>query len=234
MTDTVRRARKSYASYDLYISKVRKQVHPDEQMSSTAMKVMNDILSEVFDTLHTAMDSVMKSTPNKKTLTHKEAQTAVKLTFTGELAKHAVSEGAKAVTRFEASAPAKKAAGAKATRAKAKSRTDRAGLMFSVGRVDSALRKIHKHRVSPSCSVFMAAALEYICAEILELAGNAARDNKSVRITPRYITLAVRGDEELDVLVKSTIGMGGVIPHIAKVLLPKKAAAAAAPAKKKK
>ena len=210
------------------------------------MKVMNDILSDVFDTLHTAMDSVMKSTPNKKTLTHKEAQTAVRLTFTGELAKHAVSEGAKAVTKFEAStpakkAPAKKAAGAKATRAKAKSRTDRAGLMFSVGRVDSALRKIHKHRVSPSCSVFTAAALEYICAEILELAGNAASDNKSVRITPRYITLAVRSDLELDVLVKSTIGMGGVIPHIAKVLLPKQAAApaapaaaAAAPAKKKK
>jgi len=66
--------------------------------------------------------------------------------------------------------------------------------------------------------------LEYLCAEILELAGNAARDNKKTRIIPRHITLAVKNDEELNKLLGNvTIAAGGVLPNIHAVLLPKKA-----------
>ena len=71
--------------------------------------------------------------------------------------------------------------------------------------------------------VYMAAVLEYLCAEILELAGNAARDNKKSRIIPRHIQLAVRNDEELNKLMGGvTIAAGGVLPNIHAVLLPKK------------
>jgi len=70
----------------------------------------------------------------------------------------------------------------------------------------------------------IAAVLEYLCAEILELAGNAARDNKKSRIIPRHITLAVKNDEELNKLLGDvTIAQGGVLPNIHAVLLPKKA-----------
>ena len=109
-------------------------------------------------------------------------------------------------------------------RAKAKSRSSRAGLQFPVGRVHRLLRKgNYAERVGAGAPVYMAAVLEYLTAEILELAGNAARDNKKTRIIPRHLQLAIRNDEELNKLLgRVTIAQGGVLPNIQAVLLPKK------------
>ena len=104
------------------------------------------------------------------------------------------------------------------------SRSANAGLQFPVGRVHPYL-KVGKYatRVGAGAPVYMAAVLEYLCAEVLELAGNASRDNKKTRIVPRHIQLAVRNDEELSKLLGAvTIANGGVLPNIHQVLLPKK------------
>jgi histone H2A len=100
----------------------------------------------------------------------------------------------------------------------------KAGLQFPVGRIGRYLRNgKYATRMGAGAPVYLAAVLEYLCAEILELAGNAARDNKKSRIVPRHITLAVKNDEELNKLLGGvTIAAGGVLPNIHAVLLPKK------------
>jgi histone H2A len=100
----------------------------------------------------------------------------------------------------------------------------KAGLQFPVGRIGRYLRQgKYATRMGAGAPVYLAAVLEYLCAEILELAGNAARDNKKARIVPRHITLAVKNDEELNKLLGGvTIASGGVLPNIHAVLLPKK------------
>ena len=107
---------------------------------------------------------------------------------------------------------------------KSTSRSAKAGLQFPVGRVGRYLKKGgYSKRVGGGAPVYMAAVLEYLCAEILELAGNAARDHKKTRIIPRHIQLAVRNDEELNRLLGGvTIASGGVLPNIHSVLMPKK------------
>ncbi|KAG2645922.1 hypothetical protein PVAP13_2KG466800 [Panicum virgatum] len=90
-----------------------------------------------------------------------------------------------------------KAIGAGAAK-KATSRSSKAGLQFPVGRIARFLKAgKYAERVGAGAPVYLAAVLEYLAAEVLELAGNAARDNKKTRIVPRHIQLAVRNDEEL-------------------------------------
>eukprot|EP01006_Ploeotia_vitrea_P057287 TRINITY_DN68164_c2_g1_i1.p1 TRINITY_DN68164_c2_g1~~TRINITY_DN68164_c2_g1_i1.p1 ORF type:complete len:131 (-),score=13.55 TRINITY_DN68164_c2_g1_i1:55-447(-) len=106
---------------------------------------------------------------------------------------------------------------------KSTSRSAKAGLQFPVGRVGRYLKKgRYAARVGGGAPVYLAAIMEYLTAEVLELAGNAARDNKKSRIIPRHVQLAVRNDEELNKLFGNvTIANGGVLPNIHTVLLPK-------------
>ncbi|GAA5906110.1 hypothetical protein JCM6882_003562 [Rhodosporidiobolus microsporus] len=105
---------------------------------------------------------------------------------------------------------------------------------FPVARVRKYLKRGHyAQRVGKASAVYLAAVLEYLVAEVLELAGNAARDNKKKRIIPRHLQLAIRNDDELNRLLASvTLSQGGVLPHIHHELLPQKTPKS--PSKKKK
>nr|XP_043628633.1 histone H2B.3 [Erigeron canadensis] len=97
-----KRSKKSVETYKIYIFKVLKQVHPDIGISSKAMGIMNSFINDIFEKL--AQESSRLARYNKKpTITSREIQTAVRLVLPGELAKHAVSEGTKAVTKFTSS-----------------------------------------------------------------------------------------------------------------------------------
>ncbi|EDO48398.1 predicted protein [Nematostella vectensis] len=89
-------------SYSIYIYKVLKQVHPDTGISSKAMVIMNSFVNDIFERI--AGEASRLAHYNKKsTITSREIQTAVRLLLPGELAKHAVSEGTKAVTKYTSS-----------------------------------------------------------------------------------------------------------------------------------
>ncbi|KAH8829026.1 histone H2A [Flagelloscypha sp. PMI_526] len=118
-----------------------------------------------------------------------------------------------------------KSSGGKAgAESKTQSRSAKAGLQFPVGRIHRHLKRgNYAQRVGAGAPVYLAAVLEYLAAEILELAGNAARDNKKQRIVPRHLQLAIRNDEELNKLLGTVvISQGGVVPHIEAQLLPSK------------
>ena len=105
-----------------------------------------------------------------------------------------------------------------------KSRSAKAGLTFPVGRIGRFLKKGRfAKQVGAGAPVYVAAILEYLTAELLERAGEAANDNKKTRISPRHIQLAVKNDEEFNkVLGKATIASGGVVPNVHSALIKSK------------
>ncbi|KAM0948246.1 putative transcription factor Hap3/NF-YB family [Dioscorea sansibarensis] len=97
-----KKIKKGSETYKIYIFKVLKQVHPDIGISSKAMGIMNSFINDIFEKL--AQEASRLARYNKKpTITSREIQTSVRLVLPGELAKHAVSEGTKAVTKFTSS-----------------------------------------------------------------------------------------------------------------------------------
>lgn len=107
-----------------------------------------------------------------------------------------------------------------------KSRSDRAGVTFPVGRIHKELKKgRYANRIGAGAPVYLAGVLDYLVSEVTEIAGQAAKDNNKKRITPRHLTLAIRKDDELDELLSDvTIAHGGVMPSIHASLLPEASA----------
>lgn len=124
--------------------------------------------------------------------------------------------------------PSKKAGKSAGKGGKSRSQSTKAGLVFPVGRIGSLLRRgRYAKRVSAAAAVYLAAVLEYLVAETLELAGKVKSSNN--RITPRRLTMAVRHDADLSALLKDvTLSRGGIVPNVHKALEKKQKKAKAA------
>lgn len=219
------------ANFNTYIYRVLKQVHPDSGMSGDGLSEMNNLIRISLKKITNSINQLMMNSKGRKTISSREVQSATRLSFPGEMAKHAIAEATKAVVKYNSyvGGTARDAQG----RARPVSRGARAGLQFPVTRIETIMMELAiVNRKSAGSAVYLAAVLEYLCAEVLELAGNAARDNKKVRITPRHIKLAILNDEELTRFFKGVIMSGGVLPNINSALLKGKDEEEKAPRKK--
>eukprot|EP00919_Chromeraceae_sp_WS-2016_P009176 GHVR01021575.1.p1 GENE.GHVR01021575.1~~GHVR01021575.1.p1 ORF type:complete len:124 (+),score=13.47 GHVR01021575.1:73-444(+) len=97
--DGKKRRHKRTESFGIYIYKVLKQVHPDTGISKKSMSIMNSFVNDTFEKIAVEAGKLCKYT-KKETLSSREVQSAIRLVLPGELAKHAISEGTKAVTKF--------------------------------------------------------------------------------------------------------------------------------------
>lgn len=194
-------------NFDVYIKRVLADITvalgKKKRMSKNALYQLNQLVNllgkAIVEKAHFLNSKELQSR-SKKTISSREIQSAIRLIFPGELAKHAVSSGIKAVTKFatiiDSSNPNEKR----------QPMQEKAGLKFSVSRTSKFFKK-YNTRVGKSAPVYLTAVLEYIIAELLDLCKDI--------ISSRKLKLAIENDDELKSLCKTLcfdIADGGVVP----------------------
>ena len=211
-------------NFNIGIKRVLKQVHPENSITKDALDQLNFFLNTCVVDLTNLINVLIKKNKRRRSqsvysknnhiITEKDLTSAVKILLPSELSKHAIHEGNKAVNKLEAE---KKGVYREIDRLGGKKRKEiKSGLVFPVAKVEKLIRENTKQKLSSGVSVFMTAVIEYLCAEILELSGNIARDLRTIRITPRNMFFAIDTDDELSKLLEKLKFKftGGVMPHI--------------------
>ena len=208
--------KKDTDSYKSYIKKVQKNVHPDMHTSDPALLVVNDLATHVFTTIK---DEAIKLTRMKgdKTVNSKALECAVKLSMAPLLAKHAIEKAHAAVELFKTSTEEQQE-GERHTHA------EKAGLTFPVGRVRRHLKENLSERTTLDAPVFLAAVMEYVIADLLDLACKNATSRKRKTVDPRSVHESIRNDKDLARLFANA----AILPHLLSKKHKKKAKAPSA------
>lgn len=193
-------------NYNTGIPKVLKIVHPDAQLSKSALLLLNDMIIRLAYKLITSSNKILKSV-NKKLLSINDISTVVKILLGDQLAKIAIEEGTKAVNIYKK---------ARKNNKKNMAKENYASLYFKISTTHILIKKYitNGNSVFEDATVFLTGVLEYMALEILELSGNRARDNKRIQIMPRDIFITIKNDFELNQIFKGYILGTGVIPNI--------------------
>jgi histone H2A len=215
-----------------YINKVLKQIYPETGITGAALDQTNAVINFIGQELAEKSVQLTESMRVKKgrtyvprkTIDARSVQSAIRLVLPGELGTHAVEEGVKALFKYRGSVITTEALPAESKTSMTKAA--RAGLVFSPSKTKvGGFFSLYDKYVGVGAPIYMAAVLEYLTAEILELAGARASDDKKVRINTRHLFLAMSSDDELNQL-RSKYGLmiagGGVSPEILPALVPTK------------
>ena len=191
--------------FEVFISKVLKQVSDNTNITSNARQQLNSFLC-FFAKIVSSKSLEIAIFSKKKTISDKEVSSSLKLILIDGLLKNSLLEGEKAISIFKNSE-------------KSGSRQNKAGIIFSPSICEKFLRNFgnSKIMVTKSAPVYLSAVLEYLTSEVLDLASVYVENNKRVRITIRDIEIVIRNDYEFDKLFNkinlSFLG-GGVLPYI--------------------
>ena len=208
--------KKTMHFFETYIIKVLKQISYESGITSNAKQQLNSALCIIAKKIASVVIELV-IVLKKKTITQKEVSNAISVLFTGQLLYNSTKEGEKSITTYQANLEEE---------SKNSTKQDKACIIFPPSLAEKFLRKFgyYKVLVSNTAPIYLAAVLEYICFEILDISNMNCKDNKRVRINIRDIELAVRTDLELESLFKklniSFLG-GGVVPFIHPSLLNK-------------
>ena len=221
---TVKKKRSHF--FEIYILKVLAQISEHSSITSNAKQQLNSVLCILARHISKiALDLTIFA--KKKTITEKEVGNALKIILLGELLNNAISEGEKAVINYKNYSDDTHSEQNKLNIISIPiHKQNKANILFSPSLIHKFLRQFGyiKIMVSVNASVYLAAVLEYLTFEVLDLANMLCIENKRIRLTIRDLELSIRSDTELDNLfVKLNINLlgGGVVPFIHSSLLNK-------------
>jgi len=187
----------SKIKFDSDIKLVSKQVHPDVLVSANSKIVINNFLNLIIN--HIIKDVVKNKSNKKEKITPEDIQNSLRNVFGNtEIVHHAISEGSKAVRKFDFYTRETKS---KSQRMNTKKDS---GLIFQVSKINKFFKE-NNLNAKIEAQIYLAAVLEYLTAEITELSGNATLDNRKLTSMPHFIFLAIKNDPEL-ILLADNVG----------------------------
>jgi histone H2A len=201
-------------SYETYITKVLKQVCPDNGIASDALSTLNNLLYFTLTQISNNVNVILRNS-SRAIVSPADISTGIKLTFPDPLALGAIAAGDKAVNdhkTFVQSHGTEKV-----------SKATRAGLILSIKRTsDAMMLHLCVHKKSAAAPIRLAAALEFLLRYVLSAAKGIAQEQKVRRITPRHLYIVVENSPSLKALFANVIFAGGVLPHVPVDLIKKK------------
>ena len=207
--------RKRTRFYEIYLTKLLKQVSKENGITSNSKQQLNSILCAITRLISAKVNELTEMS-KKKTMSDKEVINAIQILFPGDVGKGMITMSNQAVENYSED-----------TEIKGVTRQDRAGIIFPPSVTEKYLRNFGyvKTMVSNTAPVALAAAIEYLAGEIIENASVCAKQKKRVRITIRDLEIGVRTDSEISTFFienKLSFLGGGVVPFIHPSLLVKK------------
>jgi len=202
--------------FEIYISKIIKNISTNSGITSNAKQQFNSILC-IITKIITDKTRGLSEVSNKKTVSEKEISNSLKLILPQQLCKNAIANAEKAINTFSGND----------TNTKGISRQEKSGIIFPPSIMEKFLRNFgyNKIMVTGNSPIYLAGAIEYLASEILENSCTQAKDKKHVRITIRDLELGIRNDNELNIFFnqnKISLLGGGVVPYIHHSLICKK------------
>nr|QBK86759.1 MAG: histone 2A-domain-containing protein [Marseillevirus LCMAC103] len=188
---TPKRGRKTTPKYSKYIEEIKKAICPDFAITADASACFNNLINITLAKIFNNMD-ILTAESDRKTLSWKDVDAAIQLTFDGPLYKASTSFASEAVSTYKAGT--------------ATPRSDRAGLILPVTRIEKAMMtSLRATRKTDTSAVFLAGSVENVVRALFKATGDRAAAQRKQRLTQLHISRAIDGDPTFAALYQNCI-----------------------------